>query len=570
MNEKIGGYISKLKMGNKEIDLEEDSIVVFVGANNVGKSQALKDIYNLSEKDCPSTVIDNIELTKYEGNVEDILKKVGIKEYDSYGSFEYKVPRSFSFDSSYKSPLKFFRPINNYNESYHSKDKHREYRNIFVNNLKTEIRLSITNPAVNVNKSELKTHPIQFLEDNKIREIISDNFYKAFDSNLFPYNRGKDTTLCFGENINFDDDSFNSETERHYAYEKTLASYPQIQDQGDGMRSFVGILLFLTLDYINTFLIDEPESFLHPPQAKIMGKILGSNSKAQLFIATHSEDIIKGLLETSQDRVKIIRISRESNTNYFSILDNDKINQLWIDPLLKYSNILSSLFHDSVVLCESDSDCTMYSIIDNYLKEKQNKISSVLFIHCGGKDRMSTVASSLRALNVPLKIIVDFDVLNDVEKLKKITNSFNIDWNTIEKDYDIMDKNIKDDTKNQSIEEIKRNINNILDSAKGTILSKSEKERIEQCYKKKSKWEKTKQSGKSALPAGDATQSYNKIENILHQNGIFIVPVGELECFIKSCGNHGPKWVNNVLREYPDLNDEVYDELKKFILEMNI
>ena len=40
-----GGYISKLFLNNgKEIDINKNDIVIFVGPNNAGKSQALKDI----------------------------------------------------------------------------------------------------------------------------------------------------------------------------------------------------------------------------------------------------------------------------------------------------------------------------------------------------------------------------------------------------------------------------------------------------------------------------------------------------------------------------------------------
>lgn len=46
-----GGYISKLFLNNgKEIDISKNDIVIFVGPNNAGKSQTLKDIYEICEK----------------------------------------------------------------------------------------------------------------------------------------------------------------------------------------------------------------------------------------------------------------------------------------------------------------------------------------------------------------------------------------------------------------------------------------------------------------------------------------------------------------------------------------
>lgn len=51
MAEKVGGYISKLQFNTGEtLDIKQNDIVVFVGPNNAGKSQSLKDIYTLSSK----------------------------------------------------------------------------------------------------------------------------------------------------------------------------------------------------------------------------------------------------------------------------------------------------------------------------------------------------------------------------------------------------------------------------------------------------------------------------------------------------------------------------------------
>lgn len=100
---------------------------------------------------------------------------------------------------------------------------------------------------------------------------------------------------------------------------------------------------------------------------RIIGKTLRENQQA--FISTHSEEIIKGLLDVCPERVKIVRITREEDVNEFSVLENEKFNEVWNDPLLKYSNIMTSLFHKNVILCESDSDCKFYSIIENYIKQ---------------------------------------------------------------------------------------------------------------------------------------------------------------------------------------------------------
>src|SRR6185437_9656623 len=57
-------------------------------------------------------------------------------------------------------------------------------------------------------------------------------------------------------------------------YLEEINALPHWGEQGDGMKSFLGIALALfTADY-PIILIDEPEAFLHPPQAYLLGRVL--------------------------------------------------------------------------------------------------------------------------------------------------------------------------------------------------------------------------------------------------------------------------------------------------------
>lgn len=125
------------------------------------------------------------------------------------------------------------------------------------------------------------------------------------------------------------------------------------------------------------------------------------------------------------------RVSKLYAMNEFSVLENEKFNEVWNDPLLKYSNIMTSLFHKNVILCESDSDCKLYSIIENHIKQSEGKYSETLFIHCGGKHRMAKMATALKALNVNVKLVPDIDVMNDENVFKGIVETFGVEWTSI-------------------------------------------------------------------------------------------------------------------------------------------
>lgn len=553
-NPQSGGYISKLFLNNgKEVFINESDIVIFVGPNNAGKSQSLKDIYQLCKDKVTTTVVKDIDIVKHSTNIFDLLNEISV--VNDEGGYKNYAGLGYSFASFV---------LNSYEQNKY----YGNVRSVFVAYLDTLNRLTISNPARLIARKEVKGHPIHYAAfDKTYRVWLAENFKKAFGKELIPHIlNGANIPLCIGETIKFEKE-FVDEQERQEEYAEILDTYNQVQNQGDGIKSFTGILLYLMLDYYCTFLIDEPESFLHPPQANIMGRIIGQTLKEnqQAFISTHSEEIIKGLLDVCPERVKIIRITREEDENKFSVLENANFYEIWSDPLLKYSNIMQSLFHKDVILCESDSDCKFYSIIENHIKQSQGKFSETLYIHCGGKHRMAKIVSALRAINVNVKLITDIDVMNDETVFKGIVEAFDVQWIKIQRDYNIVVSNLHSQKEKIERNDAKTSINRVLDSSDSQFLNPREIKDIRASICTISKWDPVKKSGIAALPAGDATNSFKELNQTLKMAGIYIVPVGELECFVKEIGGHGPEWINAVLEKYPDLEDSVYDEVKKFV-----
>lgn len=74
---KVGGYISKIYFNNgTHVDIQQNDIIIFVGPNNAGKSQSLKDIYTLSSKKYPTTVVSDITIKKYPTQIKDLLDNI--------------------------------------------------------------------------------------------------------------------------------------------------------------------------------------------------------------------------------------------------------------------------------------------------------------------------------------------------------------------------------------------------------------------------------------------------------------------------------------------------------------
>lgn len=560
-NGKAGGYISKIYLNDgTDVDIQQNDIIIFVGPNNAGKSQSLKDIYMLASEKQPTTVVTDITTKKNPYPIKDLLDNIAPKKVSGSTTTYDVLGHTFYYN-------------NNIDDLFQSDPYFGMYLNLFVANLDTAARLTICDAPSSITRSSPKHHPIHYAAfDQKYRKLLLNNFKKAFGIEITPnIHNGATIPLCIGPPVVLNKE-YEDEQSRQEDYAKILETYKHVQDQGDGIKSFTGILLYLMLDYFCTYLIDEPESFLHPPQARIMGQIIGHtlSDHQQCFISTHSEEIIKGLLEVSPERIKIIRITRKEDINDFSILNNDKIKDVWGDPLLKHSNIMSSLFHKSVVLCESDSDCKMYSVIESHLKQSSGKYSETLFIHCGGKHRMAKIASALRALNIDIKLIADIDVLNDDQIFKGIVEAFGIEWTCLQGDYNKIIGNLHSPREKINRNDAKTTIDRIIDNSRAQDLSSKEIKEIRNAIRTISKWDSIKSGGVNSIPAGDATSAFNNLNNILQENGIYIVPVGELECFIKDIGGHGPEWTNKVLETYPSIDDQVYDQIKEFMAKLNL
>ena len=519
--EKAKIFLKKISFNDgTQIELKENSIIVFTGANNSGKTQVLKDIehYLDCSNQLDGVVIKDVECEYY----GDIMESSFFNEHffvNESGNYQMKEqPNSYA-----KSIL---------TQWWNDRVLDGGLYLLFVKRLDTGSRLSLSNPLIR--NSQCDGKPIyKLFNKGSLEQKISDYFREAFGVDLV-VNRNEVQTISLHIGKSPDKKAFTIDEEDKY-YEQVNA-LPKLHDQGDGMRSFASILLdTFTSDYSIT-LIDEPEAFLHPPQARILGKILVKNNSdnRQLLISTHSEDFLQGLLDANEDNVIIIRINREENINRMSILQNEEIKKLWGNPLLRYSNILSGLFHEKVVVCESDYDCLFYQAVINAIYETRGEFASdILFTHCGGKTRIKDIVNALKAVDVTVLAICDFDLLNSSQNFKLIAAAFGLDWQRdLQADmkiiYDYMNKK----------------------SSKGVDA-----------------WKEIKKIGKTGFN-DDAYSAYKNVEKICKAVGLFIVPVGEMECFDKNVNKEKKDWVYHILENFDLATETDLKEAREFVQEV--
>lgn len=527
----------------------KSDITVFTGANNSGKSQILRELNNKYIANNNSKIVSKDISLNYVGEPsENYLKSIsnGIE-----GSYQIRGTYYGTYD----------RFMSSWNE-------HRQGLTgmICAKYLPTDSRLILANSVNSIDFTKDKANePLQELYIDDEKETVLDNyFYRAFGAHL-TVNRGAgaNITLHVGEKIIRQD----NEDRVSASYLKKLALLPKIEEQGDGMRSFAGILLHILTNHKSAIFLDEPEAFLHPPQARLLGEMLATYfpEDCQLFISTHSEDFLKGLLEAKNNNVKIIRINREGDINHISHLNNEQITTLWKDSILRFSNILSGLFHSKVVLCEADTDCRFYQSILHSIYEGEDKVSpDILFTHCGGKQRLKTVVDSLRSINVPVAVISDMDLLNDKEIFKSLTESLGIEWDNISSFWTNIYEYVKTQRPQRNTEEVKKELMEAISKETEQYITPDTAENLKAVIKMSSAWATVKNAGKSFFK-GEAYTSFLSIDEICRKHGLFIVPVGELECFYKPISGHGTKWVNDVLQKVDFKTDKEISQAVEFI-----
>ena len=299
-------------------------------------------------------------------------------------------------------------------------------------------------------------------------------------------------------------------------YSDAVAKLRTLDSQGDGVKSFIGLVLHVMAGDQQIILIDEPEAFLHQSQAKALGRWLAKESQRtqrQVILATHDRNIVLGLLEGNAP-LTVLRLTRDANDSHLYQLPAEELSKVWADPVLRYSNVLDGLFHTAVVISEADADCRFYAAVLDDLSESGEasiKPDDVLFVSSGGKDRAPNLAAALKVLSVKTFAIVDFDMLKDRSKLKKLVEGVGGTWGAMDSLYAPMADALN------------------ADGGKG--------------------WAQGKDKGLTGVPPGAPSQAAQDLIDALHAQRVLLVPVGELEGFDRTIVGEGTLWVNRMLEK---------------------
>lgn len=534
---------------NQTISFNETDKIIIVGPNNSGKSQLLRDIIGLaSEPKLELQVVRKLDINKT-GTIDDL--KGLLRSEGNYHNNEY----TYGHQKYYESWLNSWTQPNSLSNT----------APIFMKNVTANDRLDICKQQKSISTTEPKTSPQHYMYQNSsLMSHISSLFRMAFNRDIMINYRGGSLIPIHVGHLPKDAPTDRVSDE----YVSLLNELPLLDKQGDGVKSYAGILFECVVQKLDVIMIDEPEAFLHPPQMRMLGKTLSSEVEGQLFVATHSSDILKGFLEKTKGNIRILRIQREGNVNFVHEIAQKSVEQLWSKPILRYSNALDSLFHEQVIICEDGSDCRLFNFVADYLTENCDKrYPDTCYVPTGGKHAIPGIAEALRASGVPVKAIFDFDLISELNTLTKTLDAFGCEGeekNNLLSLWKQINAEVTQTIKPLANEDFKTNLLEFITKTEADKLSKG---KIVEMFKQKKPWSAVKDNGISGLPKGNIRKVFKEFNDLLKNLGIFLIPVGEIENFSAETGLHGPAFVEKFLDER-NVSDSELEALREFVDEV--
>ncbi len=393
------------------------AVTIFVGPNNSGKSQALREITafcNAGQKNQANVILEKLVFQEsgMEWAQEEFKKQ---KQTPVLGD---NIPESESIILVGKGRT----TVNNaeFLQSLAAPNQSEHRSNLFAQWYLRGLTLSLDGPSriglVNAQKrGDLKNpeHPFAILLTNDTkRENLRKVIREGIGLNIaIDASEGDFLKLRFGKDVPPDERSLKDDTLQY------MREAQPVQNLSDGVKAYTGILLQLYSGESKVIVIDEPEAFLHPSLAQKLGKEIAKSATEEgkrVFVSTHSPQFVMGAI-LSGAKVNIVRLTYESEVATARLLPSEDLNILMNDPLLRSVGVLSGLFYNHVIVGEANADRAFYQEInERLLAAGDNRgISHTLFLNADNKQTIPRILAPLRKLGIPAAGIADIDIVKD-------------------------------------------------------------------------------------------------------------------------------------------------------------
>lgn len=204
---------------------------------------------------------------------------------------------------------------------------------------------------------------------------------------------------------------------------------PLLSEQGDGLKAFVSLLLTLIDPFSKVIFIDEPETFLHPPQRREMGKAVvdAANRGKQVFVATHDADFIRGVLTEECDPcVMYLNVIDGEHTAEridlatFADCRAGASGRAKAGVQMLNERVINSLFYDQTILVENENDRVVY---EHYCQQRlYAEFQGRHFVGLNGSGTVLVLFDLMANAKMSVCCIMDIDFLLNTEASSSFVN----------------------------------------------------------------------------------------------------------------------------------------------------
>ena len=509
-----------LKFGSSShapaLQFKTTPITVFVGPNYSGKSKLIREIQYFTEHGTVGpdhVILDKISLRNFTtAEAQQALKDVTTTlNPGEVMPIDHVVIGRWG-TRHFVPPSSFMHALSNLASA---NDHQRRQACQWYFSLKTRLldgasRIGLTNDQAFGDLNQPATSSFQVLfRDDKLRKELRDIIFDAFGEYLVI-----DPTQAGQLRLRLSPTAPPSEEVEQGLTQKSAKFHGQatlVGQASDGAKAFIGILAELRAGRPDIMLIDEPEAFLHPSLAFKLGAQLAKEarkSNKKIFVATHSAQFLMGCV-ASGIPVNVVRLTYRNKVATARLLPSRDLANLMKNPLLRSAGVLSALFFENVVMTEGDTDRAFYQEINERLLslDGEHGIPNCLFINANGKDAIPIIAEPLRKLGIPVAAVYDIDFVKDGG-----TPS----------------------TKRLNAAGIPNGMHQSLNTMRTTIKSTLE-----------AKHPQYKRNGGIGLLKDGELATAEAYLGQLEDYGIFLVPRGEVECWLGLFGikGHAAEWL---------------------------
>lgn len=139
--------------------------------------------------------------------------------------------------------------------------------------------------------------------------------------------------------------------------------FPTVDRFQDGVANLVAIGVTVLMSSGSVVLVDVPEMGLHPDACRQLGRWLAETAGrrgVQLFLATHSAELIEGLQEGGSD-LSAIRLSKTSPDTFTARpVSSRAMSVLKSSPYFSPQRPIAAIFHDAVVITDNEVERSVY------------------------------------------------------------------------------------------------------------------------------------------------------------------------------------------------------------------